>query len=53
MQLFHAKLHCQKPMLRQIEWELRNEPIIKDRVFPVATLSFFKFCFIVRNSYKV
>ena len=42
----------QKPMLRQIEWWVQNGPITKIRVLPVTTLSFKKFCFGLRTSYK-
>ena len=28
--IFHTKLPCQKPMLRQIEWGVQNGPITKD-----------------------
>ena len=37
---FHSKLLCQKPMLRQIEWQLQNGPITKSGVLSVATLYF-------------
>ena len=33
-QHFHTKLLCQKPMLRQIEWGVQNEPITKNGVLP-------------------
>ena len=34
---FHWKLLCQKPMLTQIEWQLRNGLITKRGVLPVTT----------------
>ena len=37
---FHSKLLCQKPMLRDIEWQLQNGPITKSGVLPVSTLFF-------------
>ena len=37
-QYFHTKLPCQKPMLKQIEWEVRNGSITKDGVLPVTAL---------------
>ena len=49
---FHTKLLCQKPMLRQTEWAVQNEPITKDGVLPVTTLFFWKFCFSLSTSYK-
>ena len=33
---FHTKLSCQKPMLRQIELGVRDEPITKNGVLPVT-----------------
>ena len=53
MQYFHTKLSCQKPMLRQIEWEVQNGTITKDGVLPLTTLVFWKFCFRGRTSSKV
>ena len=38
-------------MLRQIEWEVQNEPIRKNGDF-VTDLSFGKFNFIIRTSCK-
>ena len=35
-QHFHAKLPFQKPMLRQLEWEIQNGPIKKNGVLPVT-----------------
>ena len=32
VQIFHTKLSCQKPMLRQIEWRVQNVPITKNEV---------------------
>ena len=49
---FHAKLPYQKPMWRQIEWWLQNGPITKNRVLPVTTLVFWKYCFSLRTSYN-
>ena len=37
---FHKTLPCQKPLLRQIQWEVQNVPITKDKVLPVTTLFF-------------
>ena len=34
---FHTKMLCQKPMLRQTEWRLQNEPTTKNGVLPVTT----------------
>ena len=48
----HSKLPCQKQMLRQIEWWVRNGPITKNGVLPVTTLFLRKFCFSLRNSCK-
>ena len=48
---FYKKLPCQKPMLRQIEWEVQNGPIRKNGYF-VTDLSFGKFNFIIRTSCK-
>ena len=42
----------QKPILRQIKWGVQNGPITKNRVLPVTTLVFRKFCFSLRTSYK-
>ena len=39
-QHLHTKLPCQKPILRQIEWEVQNGPIKKNGVLPVTTLFF-------------
>ena len=47
---FHSKLLCQKPMLRQIEWRLQNEPITKSGALPVTTLFFWKICSSSRTS---
>ena len=52
MHYFHTKLPYQKPMERQIKWWLQNGPIKKNRVLPVTTLFFWKFCFSLRTSYK-
>ena len=49
---FHAKLSCQKPMLRQIEWWVQNRPITKNGVLPVNTSFFWKFCFSIRTCFK-
>ena len=32
-----AKLLCQKPMLRQIEWGVQNEPITKNGYLALTT----------------
>ena len=52
MHYFHRKLSCQKPILKQIEWWVQNGPITKNEVLPVTTLFFWKFCFIIRTSFK-
>ena len=49
---FHSKLLCQKPVLRQIEWQLQNEPITKSGVLPEATLFFWKVFSSFRTSQK-
>ena len=38
-------------MLRQIEWGVQNWPITKNRVLPVTTFLFWKFCFSLGTSY--
>ena len=48
---FHPTLSYQKPMLRQIEWSVQNGSFTKNRVLPVTTLFFWKFCFSLRTSY--
>ena len=40
MQHFHTKLPYQKPMLRQIEWEVQNGPIKNNGFLPL--LDFFE-----------
>ena len=50
-QHFQNKLLCQKPMLRQIEWEVQNGPITMNDVFLVTILFSWKFYFILRTSY--
>ena len=42
MDLLQRVEFCQKPMLRQIEWQLQNGPITKSGVLPVTTLFFWK-----------
>ena len=49
---FHTKSPYQKPMLRQTEWWVQNEPITKNRVLPETTLFFWKFCYSLRTSFK-
>ena len=39
---FHSKQLCQKPMLRQIEWQIQNGTITKSGVLPVTALFFLK-----------
>ena len=51
-QHFRTKLHCQKPMSRQIEWGVQNGSVIMNGVLPVTTLFFRKFCFSLRTSYQ-
>ena len=41
---FQTKLSCQKPMLKQIEWEVQNGPITENGVLAVTTLFFWKIC---------
>ena len=52
MHHFHTKLPYEKPLLRQIEWCVKNGPITKNGVLPVTTLFFLKFCFSLRTFYK-
>ena len=40
MQYFYEKLPFQKPMLRQIEWEVQNRTITKNGVLQVTSLFF-------------
>ena len=49
---FHTKPPYQRPMLRQIEWWVKNESILRNRVLLVTTLFFWKFCFSLRTSFK-
>ena len=51
-QYFHTKLPCHKPVLRQIEWRIQNEPGTRNGVLPGTTLFFWKFCFSLKTSYK-
>ena len=37
-----TKLPCQKPMLRQIYWEVQNEPVTKNGVFLSDYFVFFE-----------
>ena len=39
-QHFRAKMFCQKSMLRQIDWGVKNGPISKNGVLPVTALFF-------------
>ena len=41
-QHFHTKLPCQKPMLKQVAWEVQNGPITKSELLPLTTLFFLK-----------
>ena len=52
MHHFHTKLSYRKPMLRQIEWWVQNEPITKNGVLPVITLLFWSFYFSFWTSCK-
>ena len=36
-QHFYTKPPCQKPMFRQIEWGVQNEPIAKNGVLTITT----------------
>ena len=49
---FYSKLLCQKAMLKQIEWWLKNWPITKSGVLPVTALFLWKICFSFRTSWK-
>ena len=40
MHIFHTKLSCHKPLLRQIEWGVQNGPITKNGIQPATTLFF-------------
>ena len=51
-QCFHTKLPYQKPMLREIEWEVHNGLITNDGVFLITTLLFWEFCFRVKITSK-
>ena len=51
MQHFLMKLLCQKPMLRQIVWGVQNWLIKKNRVLPVTTFLFWKFCYSLGTLY--
>ena len=44
-QHFHTKLPSQKPMFRQIEWEVQNGPIAKNTVLPLTDFLIF-FCLV-------
>ena len=44
-QQVHAKLACQKDMLRQIEWGVQNGPVIKNGLLPLTASLFSKFEF--------
>ena len=46
---FHTKLPYQKPMLRQIDWWVKNGPITKSGVLPVTILFFLKILFQFKN----
>ena len=49
---FPTKLPYEKPMLRQIEWWIQNEPFTKNRVLTVTTLFFWwKYKFVVLKIY--
>ena len=50
-QHIHTKLTCPKPVLRQIELGVQNEPITENGVLPKITLFFGKFCFNLRTSF--
>ena len=41
-QHFLTKFPCQKLMLKQIEWEVENGPITKNRLLALTTLFFFE-----------
>ena len=45
MQYFYKKLLFQKPMLRQIEFGVRDGPITKNGILPAITLFCRTFCF--------
>ena len=48
-QRFHIKLPSQKPVLRQTEWGVRNEPISKNGLLPMTTSFFLKIYFEYKN----
>ena len=42
-QHYHAKLPCQKPMLKQIEWSVQNGPMTKIELLPLITAFLWKY----------
>ena len=38
--IFMKKVDSQKPVLRQIEWEMQNGPITSNGVLPISALLF-------------
>ena len=49
---FPSKTAYQKPMLRQIEWVVQNEPIKKNGLLPLTSSFFQKFNLRVKTSDK-
>ena len=47
----HTKMPFQKPMLKQIEWEVQNGPLTKNAILAVTNF-FLEFGFRIRTSYK-
>ena len=46
------KTAISEPMVRQVEWWVQNRPTKMNDILPVTTLSFRKFCFSLKTSYK-
>ena len=49
---FNTKLSSQKPIFRQIEWEVQNGPIKKNRFLQETTFFYWKFNFTIWTSNK-
>ena len=48
---FPYKTDLSEAILGQVEWGVQNGPITKNRVLPVSTLFYWKFCFSLRTSF--
>ena len=48
---FPYKTDLSEAILGQVEWGVQNGPITKNRVLPVSTLFYWKFCFNLRTSF--